>query len=266
MAGEAFQRPLRARAFVTMHPTPWAAKQLHDAKRGSAGADGDFATRFSNANLDGRNASVGADDGHGSKHRIGVGSVDGATCHGSGIRVWTSAKEALAHGSLGADDADFRWDARAQDRWFRGCRSPDDEDLERDRIAICARLQGCWRFGVMLADGYWVSREIIGKHPCSSRKAASDRLFIRTDRSRAGHEQQRPTGLAASDLLEPAGSEVEDRGKQDKGSVLRPCISLCLHILFWRDWRYAPRDSGGRNGASQPFLARDRETPGLSDA
>jgi hypothetical protein len=51
-------------------------------------------------------------------------------------------------------------------------------------------------------------------------------------------------------------------GKQDKGSVSRHCITLCLHILFPRDSNPELRDCRPRSGENAPFPPRNRETRG----
>jgi hypothetical protein len=63
------------------------------------------------------------------------------------------AGEALAHRFLQAEDMDFRWDARLEERWLGAYESPHDDDLELDRIAICGQLDGRWFSATMLVDG-----------------------------------------------------------------------------------------------------------------
>lgn len=61
--------------------------------------------------------------------------------------------EALAHRFLEAEEADFRWDARLEERWPGTYESFDDEDVELDRIACLGRLDGKWFCATMLLDG-----------------------------------------------------------------------------------------------------------------
>lgn len=63
------------------------------------------------------------------------------------------AGEALARRFLEAEEADFYWDARLEERWIGAWESADDEDLELDRIAVCGRLEGTWFSAFMLVDG-----------------------------------------------------------------------------------------------------------------
>jgi hypothetical protein len=261
-----FRDPSKARAFVSIDARCPTAKPLRGAKRGSAGAVGHFDTRPSNAVVDARDAS--AELMMSMVRSIGSASdrVMAQPVTRLEIEFGRSAEQARAQRFLDTEDEDFRGDARAKESWRGSCHSPDDEDLELDRIATCDWLQGRRRFGMMLLDDYGVSLEIIGKHPCSGRKAAFDRSFIRTDTSRAGRHQQRWPGLPAPGLLEPAGSEVRRRGKQDKGSVSRHCITLCLHILFPRDSSPKLRDCRPSNGENAPFPPRNRETRGRGHA
>lgn len=63
------------------------------------------------------------------------------------------AGEALAHRFLEAEEADFRWDARLEERWLGTYESFDDEDVELDRITCLGRLDGKWFCATMLVDG-----------------------------------------------------------------------------------------------------------------
>lgn len=62
------------------------------------------------------------------------------------------AGEALARRFLKAEEADFCWDARVEERWIGAYESTNDEDFELDRIAICGRLDGKWFCATMLVD------------------------------------------------------------------------------------------------------------------
>lgn len=63
------------------------------------------------------------------------------------------AGEGLAHHFLGAEDVDFRWECRCEERWLGTYESEDDEDFWLDRVAICGRIDGKWFQAVMIVDG-----------------------------------------------------------------------------------------------------------------
>lgn len=69
------------------------------------------------------------------------------------IEFGRGAGEALAHRFLRAEEVDFHWDARVEERWIGAYESVDDDDFELDRIAICGRLDGIWFSATMLVDG-----------------------------------------------------------------------------------------------------------------
>jgi hypothetical protein len=144
------------------------------ARRSAArsGPDNRSATRLFDAVLDGEDASVGGHDGHGSEHRNGVGSRDGGVDRGPGNRVGRGAGAALAHRFIEAEDVDFHWDARVEERWLGAYESIDDDGLPLDRIAICGRLDGRWFVSVMLVDGDATPHGMLGCRFCRSRKAA----------------------------------------------------------------------------------------------
>lgn len=86
---------------------------------------------------------------------IGTASdrVMAALISGLELEFGRGAGEALAHRFLEAEEADFRWDARVEERWIGAYESPGDEEVELDRIAICGRLDGKWFCATMLVDG-----------------------------------------------------------------------------------------------------------------
>ncbi|MBT2188621.1 hypothetical protein KK488_16835 [Sphingobium sp. H33] len=86
------------------------------------------------------------------------------------------AGEALAHRFLEAEETDFLWDARIEERWLGSYESVDDDDLELDRIAICGRLGGRWFASVMLVDGEGMAHGTMGKRFCRSRKLAHEAM------------------------------------------------------------------------------------------
>ena len=69
------------------------------------------------------------------------------------IEFGRGAGEALARLFLEAEEMDFRWDARASERWLGIYESVEDEDFGLDRVAICGRLDGEWFAATMIIDG-----------------------------------------------------------------------------------------------------------------
>lgn len=88
------------------------------------------------------------------------------------IEFGRGAGEALAGRFLEAEETDFLWDARIEERWIGSYESVDDDDPELDRIAICGRLDGRWFASVMLVDGEGRAQATIGKRFCRSRRSA----------------------------------------------------------------------------------------------
>lgn len=82
------------------------------------------------------------------------------------------AGEALARRFIEAEDTDFLWDARREERWIGGYESLDDEDVALERIAICGRIDGRWYMSVMLVDGDGQPHGTLGRRFCRSFKQA----------------------------------------------------------------------------------------------
>jgi hypothetical protein len=86
---------------------------------------------------------------------IGAASERVMTALISGLEIefGRGAGEALAHRFLEAEEVDFHWDARGDERWLGAYESVDDDEIELDRIAILGRLDGRWFVAVMIVDG-----------------------------------------------------------------------------------------------------------------
>jgi hypothetical protein len=82
-----------------------------------------------------------------------VDRVMAALVSGLELEFGRGAGEELADRFLAAEEADFHWDARVEERWIGAYETPDDEEFELDRIAICGRLDGKWFCATMLVDG-----------------------------------------------------------------------------------------------------------------
>ncbi len=92
------------------------------------------------------------------------------------VEFGSGVGEALAHRFLEAEESDFLWEARIEERWLGSYESIDDDDLELDRIAICGRLNGRWFASVMLVDADGMAHGTIAKRFFRSRKSAHDAM------------------------------------------------------------------------------------------
>lgn len=83
------------------------------------------------------------------------------------------AGEALAHRFLDAEEAEFLWEARDQERWIGTYESTgSDADVELDRVRIVGRLAGRWYVAVMIVDGNGDPHGLLGKRSFGHRRAA----------------------------------------------------------------------------------------------
>lgn len=80
--------------------------------------------------------------------------------------------EALAHRFLEAEETDFLWDARDQERWFGTYESVEDDETDLDRVRILGRLDGTWFVAVMIVDGDGNPHGMMGKRTYRRKTAA----------------------------------------------------------------------------------------------
>lgn len=106
-----------------------------------------------------------------------VDRVMAALVSGLELEFGHGAGKALVHRFLEAEEADFRWDARVEERWLGGYESPDDDDLELDRIAICGRLDRKWFCATVLVDGDGLAHGMIGLRTFRSLARARDAML-----------------------------------------------------------------------------------------
>jgi len=92
------------------------------------------------------------------------------------VEFGRGAGEALAHRFLEAEETDFLWDARIEERWLGSYESIEVDGLELDRIAICGRLGGRWFASVMLVDGEGRAHGTLAKRFCRSRRLAQEAM------------------------------------------------------------------------------------------
>ncbi len=85
--------------------------------------------------------------------------------------------EALAKRFLEAEETEFRWDARTEERWLGAYRSDSEGDFELDRIACCGRLDGKWFCATMLVDGEGQAHGMMGCREFRSLVRARDAML-----------------------------------------------------------------------------------------
>ena len=73
------------------------------------------------------------------------------------------AGAALAQRFLEAEEVDFHWDARCDERWIGAYESLDDDDIELDRIAIWGKFQGEFFTAIMIVDGDGLAQGMMGR-------------------------------------------------------------------------------------------------------
>lgn len=103
--------------------------------------------------------------------------VMSALVAGLELEFGRDAGEAFAHRFLEEEEADFRWDARVEERWIGAYESIDDEEFELDRIAICGRLDGKWFCATMLVDGDGQAQGMMGCRQFRSLVRARDAML-----------------------------------------------------------------------------------------
>jgi hypothetical protein len=98
--------------------------------------------------------------------------VMAALVSGLEIEFGHGVGEALAHRFLEAEETDFLWDARDQERWIGAYESADDEEIDLDRVRIFGRLDGKWFVAVMIVDGDGNAHGVMGKREFGRRTQA----------------------------------------------------------------------------------------------
>lgn len=89
--------------------------------------------------------------------------VVSALISGLELEFGRGAGEALAHRFLEAEDIEFHWDARIEERWVGTYEGTREDDIELDRVRILGRLDGRWFVAVMIVDGDGNAHGMMGK-------------------------------------------------------------------------------------------------------
>jgi len=82
--------------------------------------------------------------------------------------------EGLAQRFIDAEDSDFCWDARLQERWLGAYAMLDEDEIELDRVAILGRLDGRWFVAICIVDGDAMPHGMMGRRTFMTRKAAEE--------------------------------------------------------------------------------------------
>ena len=98
--------------------------------------------------------------------------VMAALVSGLEIEFGPAVGEALAHRFLEAEETDFLWDARDQERWIGTYESSNEAEFDLDRVRIFGRLDGKWFVAVMIVDGDGNPHGLIGKREFGRRRQA----------------------------------------------------------------------------------------------
>lgn len=98
--------------------------------------------------------------------------VMAALVAGLELEFGRGAAEGLAARFLAAEECEFTWDARIEERWIGAYEALDGDDFELDRVAILARIDGYWVVAVCIVDGDGIAHGMTGRRTFSSRKSA----------------------------------------------------------------------------------------------
>ena len=88
------------------------------------------------------------------------------------IEFGRCAGTGLAARFIAAEEADFLWDARREERWLGAYESVEDDGFELDRVAIVGRMNGRWFVAQMIVDGDGHAHGMLGRRDFRSEKAA----------------------------------------------------------------------------------------------
>lgn len=88
------------------------------------------------------------------------------------------AGAALARRFLEAEEVDFHWDARIEERWLGAYEGLDAEDIDLDRMAVIGLLDGEWFIANIIVDGEREAQGMLSRRHFSAeieaRKAWAD--------------------------------------------------------------------------------------------
>ena len=94
---------------------------------------------------------------------VAADRVIAALVSGLELEFGHGAGEALA------EEVEFHWDARVEERWIGSYESAGEDEIELDRVRIIGRLDGRWFVAVMIVDGDGNAHGMMGKRDFRSR-------------------------------------------------------------------------------------------------
>jgi hypothetical protein len=97
-----------------------------------------------------------------------------ALVSGLELEFGRGAGEALAHRFLDAEEVDFHWDARIEERWIGAYESADMDDVELDQVAVLGRFDGQWFVARLIVDGDGEAHGMISRRGFESIGAARE--------------------------------------------------------------------------------------------
>lgn len=100
--------------------------------------------------------------------------VMAALIAGLEIEFGRGAGEALAERFLAAEESEFYWEARVEERWLGAYASVDEEDIELDWVAVMGRLDGRWFVAVCIVDGDEVAHGMMGRRAFGCEREARE--------------------------------------------------------------------------------------------
>jgi hypothetical protein len=82
------------------------------------------------------------------------------------------AAEGLAQRFIDAEDVDFHWEARIEERWIGSYEAQDEDAFDLDRVAILGQIDGRWFVAMCIVDGDGMAHGIMGRQVFSDAMAA----------------------------------------------------------------------------------------------
>ncbi len=104
--------------------------------------------------------------------------VFAALVSGLELEFGRGAGTALAQRFMDAEEVDFHWDARIDERWLGAYESLEESEIELDRIAILGRLDGEYFVATMIVDGQGNAQGMMGRRAFESERLARQAFVI----------------------------------------------------------------------------------------